>query len=196
MARTLQLDESLFHALLEQAGVPRTLVGFSSSLRAAMKGAEVLPIAGLDLPRSLEAIMKVAKHLLEFTPPLRARTLEGDLDAARERAEAVVATGVWLRSLNAPEWLYGFLEAGDAFLLLAAAAASHDEPRTALHWMVAALLSPATLLSDGTGGALRMTQADVARLIALQRTLGTEATEEEMESWHDLYGGYRLLRPA
>jgi hypothetical protein len=196
MARTLQLDDTLFHTLLEQAGTPRSLAGFSAALRAAMKGAEVVPIETLDLPRSLEAIMKVAKHHLELAPPLRARTLDGDLEAARERAEAVVATGVWLRSLNAPHWLYGFLEAADAFRLLAGTAAAQGEPRTALHWLVAALLCPATLLSEGPLGALRMTQEDVARLIGLQRTLGAEATEEEMESWHDLYAGYRLLRPA
>lgn len=195
MARSVVLDETLFVSSVEGAGTPGTIGGFTRELRGAMKGAEVTPLPGLDLPRSLEAIMKVAKHYFDIAPALRAQAEQpGGVEAARELAEAVVADGVWLRSLSAPYWLYGWLEAGDAFALLSRVAYDAGDARQSLHWLVAALLVPATILGDARHGMPTLSREDVARLLALQRSLGADAIEEETESWHDLLAGYRLFR--
>lgn len=194
MAASVPLDLALYRRAFDGAGDPPNVGAFTAGLRRELKAGTPQPFDGMDLPRSLEAVMKVAKHQLESGPALRATIAEGGdsgYKAARELADSALSTGVWLQSIRAPSWLFPFLGAPRAFALLAACAREQGEARESLHWIVALLLAPATRLRTPEDRALH--QDVVELLLSLQRELGASALQDEFESWRDLYHGYRLL---
>ena len=195
MAASVTLDDSLYMSVLHRAGEPPSLGAFTAELRRALKAGTPVAMPGLELSRSLEALLKVAKLQLETGPELGAVAHVADeagYEAAIKLADAALSTGVWLQSVGAPGWLFPMLDAPAAFALLAERARDAGKPREALHWLVALLLAPATLLR--TPGSVDLERRHVELLLAVQRELGPSALQDEFEAWRDLYAGYRLLR--
>ncbi|MFT4702464.1 MAG: hypothetical protein ACI81R_000148 [Bradymonadia bacterium] len=196
---SVNLDESLYSSLLRRSGDPPLLTKFTRHLRTALKGQDIKPFEGLTLQRSLEALMKLAKHQLETVPAyaqqvesgLLSTRVRSALDPAEKWATESISTAVWLRSLQAPPWTLHHLEAGVAFRELGNIAWQLGAKRVALHWLIARLLLPATHLFQPTD---HLSGDDVERLVALQQELGPQAVCDETEAWRDLYSGYQLLR--
>lgn len=192
---TIQLDASVFD---DCARDDATLARFATRLKKAVKGADVEPMPDMDLAGSLEVFMRIGRHALEFVPAhLETASNPAQPSAAFEASttlcDATMALAIDLRRDGAPKWAFGRLRAPEAFRAMAAASEALGNKRRALHWAVALMLAPSTLLVQ-PGTPIVIDRTDAARLIAFESELGPSAVHEEIEAWHDLYLSYGLFR--
>ena len=192
---TVLLDDRVFD---DAARDGATFARFATRLKKALRGADVEPMRGMDLAASLELFMRIGRHALEFMPD-RLDTAVDDshpsaaFEASSALCDATMALAIELRRSSAPAWMYGRLRAPEAFRAMAAASEALGNRRRALHWAVALMLTPSTLLVQA-GTPVSIDRTDAARLIAFESELGTSAVHEEIEAWHDLYLSYGLFR--
>jgi hypothetical protein len=169
---------------------------FTRGLRAALKGVDVTPIAGLDLQQSIEAVMRVARFELDRCPSLRAAaTSESDPLAAHDLvsvlADETLSLAVWLRQLNAPSWMLARLGAASNFRLHAIASERIDDLNRALYWAVAVVVVQLSALGHTND---RPGADDLARLISLTSRVGAAQQAADVEAWNELLSSYRLFR--
>lgn len=194
-SNTVVIDESLFLDVIGPDDDSANLASFTRRLRGTLRGATVVPMPGLELSQSLEAMMKLARHRFETAPALlEACELAPPEEAAAagmELCEETMALAIWLRNLDTPWWVYGQVNAPRAFQAHARAAARAGLLRRAVHWTVACCIVPATRL--GTPG-IAMNRDDIQRLVDAEAQLGPSTVHDEIQAWHDLFASYRLFR--
>lgn len=189
---SVAIDETLYQQLTSSSG---GLGDFTRALRAALKGAEVTPFAGLDLQQSIEAVMRVARFELDRCPALQG--------AANSETDARDATGivsvltdetmslaVWLRQRNAPAWTLSRLCATSNFRLHAIAAQRVGELNAAHYWATAVMVVPTTALANANDPPRA---EDLGRLIALKTQVGVARHVSDLEAWNELLSSYRLF---
>lgn len=192
---TVVIDEPLFLDVLRPDDSQSNLASFTRRLRSALRGATVVPMPGLELSQSLEALMKVARHTFETSPPLYERCASADHQdasaAGMELCEETMALAIWLRNLDVPWWLYRYVDAPRAFRAHAHAAARAGLTTRAVHWTIACCVIPATRL---TTPSLALDRDDIRRLVEAETVQGPGAVHDEIQAWHDLFASYRLFR--
>ena len=118
MARVLAPTD--FDTLVKDLPDDRPLATFTKRLRSRIRDEEPVAFEGMDLPTTLEVLMKVARFRVEVAEPgLQAVALAGG-DTAHELAvgmcDELLSLVVWLGRLQAPSWLMQRLFASEVFV--------------------------------------------------------------------------------
>jgi hypothetical protein len=195
------LEASAVDALWSDLPSEKGLATFTRRLRERIRDEEPAPFLGMDLPTTLEVVMKVARFRIECVETSMDNLAEAEPSAAVLLATQVcddfLSLVVWLRRLRAPAWLFQRLYAEEILHSRAVACEAADDPAGAMHWYVGVLCLPATLLGANAPIATGLHRRAIQALPRAARGAPARALGDAFEVWNDLLASYDLYeRPG